>query len=197
MIALAAEGLHLCWWLLFWTDVGLRETRPGGSLQATHNLLYLKMRLLQQFPPQLRCSRQAEEMEPELLLNYHFWMCCQPVPLAVTVFDGSSNSMAGTGGRQLRALDEEAWQVAEKDGKPRRRITCMGSNVIDSIIRSGFLKEKTMACLQNSLAENTAWLSASLSSPHTPVPTSTIQFVAALSWCNLFSLMRHGNWSNF
>lgn len=83
-------------------------------------------------------------------------MCHQPAPLAVTVLDGSSNSTAGTGGGQLRALDEEAWQVAEKDGKLGCRISCMGSNMIDSIIRSGFFKEKTMSCLQNSLAENIA-----------------------------------------
>lgn len=51
LIALAAEGLHLCWWLLFWNDMGLWETCSGSSLQATHNLLFSKICLLQKFPP--------------------------------------------------------------------------------------------------------------------------------------------------
>lgn len=52
----------------------------------------------------LRLSRQAEEMEKGLLLNYHFGMCCQPALLAVTVFDGSSNSTAGIRGKTTQSF---------------------------------------------------------------------------------------------
>lgn len=47
------------------------------------------------------------------------------------------------------------WQ-RKKDGKRGHRISCRESNMIDSIIRSGGFKEKNMACLENSLAENIA-----------------------------------------
>lgn len=109
-------------------------------------------------PPEissLRLSRQAEEMEQGVLLNYPFWTCCQPARLLWLCLTGHPTLRLESGGKQLRALDEEAWKVAEKDGKPGCRISCRESNIIDSIIRSGVLRKKTMTCLQNSLAENT------------------------------------------
>lgn len=58
-----------------------------------------------------------------------------------------------------------------------------GSNII-ALSEVGFKKKKkkkNMACLQISLAENVAWLSTSLGSPCTPVPTSIIQYIASLN----------------
>lgn len=74
-----------------------------------------------------RLCRQVEEMEQGLVLNYHFWMCCQPALVAVTVFDGSvknaSNSMAGNRGKMtwevgMKSITKgpKAWQVAERGG---------------------------------------------------------------------------------
>lgn len=149
-------------------------------------------------PPEissLRLSRQAEEIEKGLLLNYHFWTCCQPAPPPVTGFDGSSNSTAGIRGKTIQSFGWRGLESGREKGEARMQSKLWGSNII-ALSEVGFKKKKkNMACLQISLAENVAWLSTSLGSPCTPVPTSIIQYIASLNWCDLFSLMRHGNWN--
>lgn len=95
-------------------------------------------------PPEissLRLSRQAEETGKGLLLNYHFWTCCQPAPPPVTGFDGSSNSTARIRGKTIQSFGWRGLESGREKGEARMQSKLWGSNII-ALSEVGLKKKK-------------------------------------------------------